>query len=293
MQKWLLLFAALLLAPVSASAQLTATGVGGGFGASGGGITCSSSQGNAFLARLSGSPDNTHKTAYCTLIDGLVTDGVWSKLDALYMFAADSSANALLNLVSATGNATNVGATFTVDTGFAGNGSSTYVNTTVDPSTLAQFSQNSGHFSLWGNSSTASNNGLRSGYLNAAASSGSDLGTGAGANQSIGVINGSGAVGSGGTGNGPKHYLINRSGASAQQMYVNGANVASNTAASSAVVSGIPFWIGCRNFNGSANACTDQQHLMASIGSSLNGGSDAANFYARVHTYLQTIAGIP
>ena len=58
--------------------------LGAGKAGGGGGITCSSSQGNAFLARLTGSPDNAHKTAYCTLIDGLVTDGVWSKLDALY-----------------------------------------------------------------------------------------------------------------------------------------------------------------------------------------------------------------
>jgi hypothetical protein len=62
----------------------------------GGGFTPSCSQSSAFLARTSGL-DTTHKTAYDTLICGLVTDALWSSLDALYIFATADATTAGLN----------------------------------------------------------------------------------------------------------------------------------------------------------------------------------------------------
>jgi hypothetical protein len=268
-------------------------GCGEGASCCGGGVTCSSSQGNAFLARLTGSPNNTHKTAYCTLIDGLVADGVWSKLDALYMFAADTSANALLNLGSGSTNATNASATFTADTGFNGNGSSTYVNTTVDPSATTQFTQNSAHFSFWFNSNSPSNGGGRHGYLDGGATKGTYGGPGGpGDGYSFNVNSSFDSSGIGGVGNQKKHLIGNRSGASARQYYVNGAADGSDTTSSQTIPTGLTFWLGCRNFGGGTNQCSDGQFMMASIGGSLS-GTDAGNLCARVHTYLQTIAGIP
>ena len=58
-----------------------------------------SSQYTAFIARTSGL-DAGHLAAYATLIDGLVTDGLWSKFDALWIMATDTAANARLNLVT-------------------------------------------------------------------------------------------------------------------------------------------------------------------------------------------------
>jgi hypothetical protein len=53
----------------------------------------------AFLARTTGL-DATHTNAYKALINGLVADGVFAKLDALYICAAQDLATARLNLVS-------------------------------------------------------------------------------------------------------------------------------------------------------------------------------------------------
>ena len=51
----------------------------------------------AYLARAPG--ETTHAADLTTLICGLVTDGVWPKLDALYVLAQQNQSDALLNLV--------------------------------------------------------------------------------------------------------------------------------------------------------------------------------------------------
>jgi hypothetical protein len=273
--------------------SMTLLGVGAPV-VSGGGGSCVSTQGNNFLARTSGL-DGTHTTAYCTMIDGLVSDGVWAKLDALYIFATNSSANAILNLIGNSNNAVNHSATFTANAGFNGNGSSTYVDTTVDPTATVQYTQNSAHFSVWGNSTSPSASGGRAGYLDGGATKGTYIGIGDAGSTSLGGINNAFGrdLNSSGVGNQKNHILINRSASNARQLYISGSSAASDALVSSTIPTGITFWVGCRNFGSSTNACTDAQFMMASVGASLNSGSDAANFYARVHAYLQTIAGIP
>ncbi len=66
--------------------------VGGG---SGTGAGCS--QATAYLARATG--ETAHAADLTTLICGLVADGVWAKLDALYVLAQQTKADANLNLV--------------------------------------------------------------------------------------------------------------------------------------------------------------------------------------------------
>ena len=44
-----------------------------------------------------------------TLIDGLVSDGVWAKLDALYVLAQQNQTDALLNLVGTSYSLTTLG----------------------------------------------------------------------------------------------------------------------------------------------------------------------------------------
>jgi hypothetical protein len=80
------------------------------------------SEATTFLARTTGL-SGTETTAYTTLICGLVTDGTWTKFDALYIFATNSNTTARLNLVS-----TNFALTedlntptFTVDRGYTMN----------------------------------------------------------------------------------------------------------------------------------------------------------------------------
>src|SRR5712664_2840319 len=87
------------------------------------------SQATTFIARTSGL-SGTETTAYTNLICGLVTDGVYSTLDALYIFATNTTTTANLNLIS-----TNFGLTgatpptFSADHGYTGNGTTQFLDT--------------------------------------------------------------------------------------------------------------------------------------------------------------------
>lgn len=108
-------------------------------------------QASAFFQRLASQPSAARKALYNTMISALVSAGVWSKLDTLYMFAAADQATALTNLVSASFGATAVGTpTFTTDQGFTG-ATGKYVDSNFNPSTAGgQFQQNSASAFAWG-----------------------------------------------------------------------------------------------------------------------------------------------
>lgn len=149
MHKFLLTLAFLISFATSASAQLTVSGVGGGFGGTAP-VTCSSSEGNAFLARTTGL-DNTHKTRYCTLIDALVTDGLCcaatgGKLDGLWVFTTADATTAKLNVTQNAYNLTQTGTptSFTADVGYTGDASTFYLDTNFNITTsVGNFSRDS------------------------------------------------------------------------------------------------------------------------------------------------------
>ena len=58
-----------------------------------------SPQALAYLARTVGGNEGGNGANIATLIDGLVSDGVWAKLDALYVLAQQNQTDALLNLI--------------------------------------------------------------------------------------------------------------------------------------------------------------------------------------------------
>ena len=98
-------------------------------------IATSCSQSSSFLARAS-TLNNSRKILYNTLICGLVADGIWSQLDALYILAAPDETAAQLNLIDSRYTLTKHGSpTFTVDQGYTGDASSAYFDTGFVPST--------------------------------------------------------------------------------------------------------------------------------------------------------------
>jgi hypothetical protein len=98
-----------------------------------GGGACS--QATTFLARTSGL-SGTQTSAYTALICGMVTDGTWSVMDGLYVFATNSTATANLNLVSTSYGLTQNGTvTFAANNGYTGDGLSGYFTTGFTPST--------------------------------------------------------------------------------------------------------------------------------------------------------------
>jgi len=92
----------------------------------------------AFFNRVTtagGTLSATEKTAVNTLVIQMKTDGIWTKMKAIYPMVGASAAACAQNLKSSsfTGTFTATGWTF-ASTGVTGNGSSAYFDTTFNPS---------------------------------------------------------------------------------------------------------------------------------------------------------------
>lgn len=135
---------ALLLLTGAAQAQMNSFFPGPGTAHSTGGAGCS--EATTFLARTTGlsAPETT---AYTTLICGMVTDGTFTKMEALYIFATKDQATAVLNLKSTSFTAVLTGggsATFVADQGITFNAvGDAYYDTGLVPSTSVLCTQNS------------------------------------------------------------------------------------------------------------------------------------------------------
>jgi len=118
------------------------------------------SDADALFARIISQPDDTRKGLIDDLIVALKAAGVWTKFDAFYVLAAHDAQTAKLNWKSASFDAIAVNSpTFTVDRGYAGNGTTSYLSTGFNPTTAPspQFVQNSAHIGVWNRSTTINN----------------------------------------------------------------------------------------------------------------------------------------
>lgn len=239
-----------------------------------------------FLARTT-SLDGTHTAAYTALIDGLVADGIWSKLDALYIFATQSTANALLNLKSSSYTPTIVGAlTFTADDGYTLTTGSNYINTNLNASTAGgQYAQNSAHMSVWMFSDDSSMLG--------------SVGTLSGSNEQRLIPNLSGVgyyrvncqpdEGTGGAvASGAGLSMGTRETSTQVRGYRNGVLIGTEAAATSATLNNANFTFG------------DRSHAEIDVSNKVSGGSfgssmsiaEASDFYDHMRTYM-TAVGVP
>ncbi len=253
----------------------------------------------AFLARTTGL-DGTHTSAYTALINGLVSDGIWSKFDVLRIYATQDSTTALLNLVSTNYLGVAHGSpTFTADAGFTGVDASTtvYIDDQFNPSTAIspQYVQDSAHLSAWNvtNIATASGNyfiganGPSGGFHQ-----GSILAKYSGDGKAYFRINVVAPTGTQSVTNSDAsgHYIGNRDTSSTVQGYRNGSNIISETGQTSVSVSTRGILNLAWNNDGTV-AGSAGQIAMVSIGSSLS-PTDAGNFYTRLRTYMTTV-GVP
>ena len=110
-----------------------------------------SPQALAYLARTVGGNEGGNGANIAALIDGLVSDGVWNKLDCLYVLAQQNQTDALLNLVGTNYSLINNGLVpFVAYQGFTGNGVG-YLDTGFNPgiATSPNFVQNNASMGVW------------------------------------------------------------------------------------------------------------------------------------------------
>jgi hypothetical protein len=248
---------------------------------------------SAFLARTTGL-DGTHVTAYTNLINGLVTDGVWAKLDVLHVYATQDATTALLNLVSTSFTGTANGSpSFTADRGYTGvdNSNTVYIDTQFNPTTASspKFTTNSAHLSAWSNTATrGATGGMIIGSRNASFQTdiipeGTDGKTNFYCNSNgapTGITSASAAG----------HYITNREVSTDYQGYKNGAQIFTRTTGSVAPASGTFHVLKTNNISGS-DFGVPLQTCAASVGGGLT-GTEAGNFYTRLRTYM-TAVGVP
>lgn len=288
--KWFraLIVAVLCITPIGAKAwwrsiQQTAISAAGG---------CA--QATAFLARNGG----VNATDTTTLICGLVTDGVWIKLDAFYVFATDTSAHALLNWVSstvATPATINAVMTFApAGLGVCGYTSSAggSIGTGFNPTTATSpnFVLHSASVGVWDNAiGSGDNTAFHSIYGTTSNPGGTNQIGLSGTTMSLVLSNV--------TNSGPNpantvaagHYLLTVTATNVRPFYKNGTVVTSGTinGGSEAVRNDTITFPG----NTSTFASTDQI-CAVHIGGGLT-ATDAANLYSRLHVYMQNVAGLP
>ena len=247
--------------------------------AGGGGGGCA--QATAYLARTTGGNEGGNAANITTLICGLVTDGTWANLDALYVFAQQTQADSLLNLVGTSYTATNVSSTtFTSLVGytFSSNG---YLDTNFNPAMgTPLFTQNSASFGIWiyaGGTESSPEIG------NGATSTGSLIYSHFTDNNFYARVNDStaGGVVSPGT---KGFFVADRATSAAAVPYWNGASQGSVASTSGAVLSN-DFLVGSwfQPMTDTASAV----HIGVSLGSAGN-----LALYNRLRTYA-TAVGIP
>jgi hypothetical protein len=239
----------------------------------------------AFLARTSGL-DATHTNAYKALINGLVSDSLFSLFDVLYIYATQDSTTALLNLISVTYSGTNANSlTFTADRGYTGDGTSAhYINLGINPSTATtpQFTQNSAHISAWNLVNAAAAQVL---FSDSTASGGTNIYPRY-SNDNIYVrLNESPAGNVSTTTDARGCYLASREASNSQIAYKNGVSLGSTSNASQAVANASLTALG------ESSSGSNWQAAMSSAGAALN-ATQQLNFYNRLRTYM-TAVGVP
>jgi hypothetical protein len=242
------------------------------------------------FAAMATDPGATRKGLYNDLILGLKNDGLWTKIDVLYVFAAHEAATALLNIKQpGTFNATVAGATstHTVDKGYTFT-SFGHLTSNYNPATAGgAWTLDSAHMYGYVNQTTDETANLMPIVgTSTTASTGTWLHHRDGSSRIAARINS--ATTSWGTGTDHVATRIGgsaatRTAAGATGHYRDGVSVATDNDASSAIQSET-IWVGryINNYN------YNDRIAAVSMGGGLN-ATDALNLHTRIHTFLAAI----
>lgn len=228
------------------------------------------------------------KTVVNNLITGLKADGTWVKLDRLWLFAAENSQSALIDLVALT-EALPVGVTFTLNRGYAGNGSSQYIRTLFNAATQGvNWTVSSAHIAAWDNTDRAQGPGVMTGVQDDL--SVSDLMPFNGSGIVTRINNGLGSYGTLANSTSKGCFIGQRNAGTETESFYNGVSCGTTSDSRNTVVS-LPFYVCARSNNGDASSYTTDQVSMVSYGGRFI-GTQALTYYNRLRAYM-TAVGVP
>jgi hypothetical protein len=213
---------------------------------------------------------------------------IWAKLDVLWMLAAHDAQAARLNWKAPASFALTAvnSPTFTADRGYAGNGTTSYLNTGWKPNNGVQFTQNSAHMMARDNTSRIGNpntiignftvgGGLQGNYITPR-KAGDTLDYG---------INSNGVSASNANSNGM--FLVERTGSAAYQMWRNAVSLGTGTTASQAP-NALNIYICAYNLDNTPDGLLTDQISAASCGASL-GSALVASYHSVINTYMNAV----
>lgn len=245
------------------------------------------SDAEAYVAAFSTQPSNTVKLKVDTFFQALKTASLYTKIDVMWWPGAPTSQAALLNMKNpATFTLTEVSSpTFTANQGYAGNGTSSYLNTGWDPTNNGSaYQENSAHmayYSRTNSTGTVLDMGSRSSSANEqtyilgrSASNTAQFRMNQDANGSFAPA----STDSSG------FFIGTRTGATALALYRNGASLGTDNTSSGGITA-MDFYICAANRNNSPELFSTRQIAFASLGGGLN-GTEAANFDSAVQALV-------
>jgi len=225
-------------------------------------------------------------------VAGLKAAGIWTKIDSLWLYAAENTQSALTDLKAhllSTVSATSP--TFTTDRGYTGNGTSSYINTNFDPTAVGgNYVLDSACLGFWDITTSSNSAGVvlgsnYFGHLSDVTLRYTDGQTYVRVNSATGTLTLAYA--------GAGLYVGNRSATSASQLYRNGSSIDTDTGAST-VMPVSKFYVLARDTDsgtpGPTNYSTDQIAAVL-FGGSLN-STEQTDLYNLHRTYM-TAVGVP
>jgi len=240
---------------------------------------------SALVARMTTAPTRLRKQRIDTLVGSLKTAGVWAKLDALYVMAAHDAQAARLNWIADVFNLTAVSApTFTADRGYAGDGSTSYLDTGFNPATAStpNYVQDSAHYGWWvqdGSAAAVNDFGNTNSRGNSAASSTSITAR----------INGASGLNATVTdADRPLGWTCVARPDSANMEIICELEAADTTAIASQTPTSANFFIGCFNSAGSPSSFSTRRYAAVHFGEYLDDTERDATRNA-LSTYLQAV----
>lgn len=244
----------------------------------------------ALFARMTPEPDPIRKYYINQCIKSIKNTGAWSLMDVLYITAGHSAQASRLNWKSSSYTLTPVNSpTFTVDRGYTGDGSTSYLSSTYNPSAGGfNLVQNSGHMGAWiGTNVTASGQyDCGNAYSNILSrTTASAYGGSANTNSFSQATGISTSIG---------HTLWNRTASTSGGYYRNG-SLSTAFSTTTVALRNAPILVGCVN-NSSTGTVTPSGYSTRRVqavhcGAQLT-ATQIADVYAAINTYMTAIGAV-
>lgn len=247
---------------------------------------------SAAVVAAGGTVSAGRKTLLNALVQGLIADGIWQKLDRLWILAAENSQSALIDLV-ALDQATAVNSpTFTADRGYAGDGVTSYVDTTFNPLTQGvTYQKDSAHIGVWDLTDRAGSTVVATGIQDSLTTFSSELfpyTAIAPGGLTMRINCGSGNIDTVANNSSLGFLIAQRNDSSTQQGFYNGTSLGTLGPHTSDGPPSRVFYIGGTNYDNTLALGTTDQIGIASYGGELT-TAQASSFYSRLLTYMQAI----